>query len=217
LEWEDRIFSTGTIWRETDWSKSGQLSLEGGKLPVCTLNNLNPQQGENGKRNVISIRVWVLLGLTALFFLVALFAALFVVAKSFQNREIATVRPLASASSEASPAGPQSSPAETPTPPASGNSPPPQGSSSNTPLESPTASPDSASPGPSPEPSSPTPTPDSSPSASDSTGSEMPAPSPASQAAPPPVVSNAKEEDTTRREVLKRIDMIRELTPKEKD
>jgi hypothetical protein len=30
-------------------------------------------------------------------------------------------------------------------------------------------------------------------------------------------VANSKEEDSTRKEVLKRIDMIRELTPKEKD
>src|SRR5207237_1919432 len=38
-----------------------------------------------------------------------------------------------------------------------------------------------------------------------------------SQAPPPPVAANAKEENATRKEVLKRIDMMRELTLKEKD
>jgi hypothetical protein len=181
-------------------------------------NNSNPEPKESGKPKAISARVWVLLGVTALFFLVALFAIAFVVTKSFQNKEIATARSTASVVSEASPAEPQSTPAETPAPLAPDNSPSPQASASGSPSESPGSSGASptVSPESTPEASSPAPA-QPSPSPSDSASSEIPAPSPASQATPPPVVANSKEEDTTRKEVLKRIDMIRELTPKEKD
>jgi hypothetical protein len=181
--------------------------------------NPNPNQ-KRGKPGATAVRIWVLLGLTALFFLIALFAIVFVVTRSFQNRDIATVRPITSATPEASPLGPQSSPSETPGSPSPDNSPTPQ--ISNTPEESPSSPADSpsASPESSPEAASPTPAPDSSPTPSDSTSTgstEIPVPSPASQATPPAVVANAQEEDATRKEVLKRIDMIRELTPKEKD
>ena len=176
-------------------------------------NNSNPEPKESGKPKAISARVWVLLGVTALFFLVALFAIAFVVTRSFQNKEIATARPTASVVSEASPA-----PAETPAPPVPDNSPSSQASASGSPSESPGSSGASptVSPESTPEASSPAPA-QPSPSPSDSANSEIPAPSPASQATPPPVVANSKEEDATRKEVLKRIDMIRELTPKEKD
>jgi flagellar motor protein MotB len=176
-------------------------------------NNSNPEPKESGKPKAISARVWVLLGVTALFFLVALFAIAFVVTRSFQNKEIAAARPTASVVSEASPA-----PAETPAPPAPDNSPSSQASASGSPSESPGSSGASptVSPESTPEASSPAPA-QPSPSPSDSANSEIPAPSPASQATPPPVVANSKEEDATRKEVLKRIDMIRELTPKEKD
>jgi hypothetical protein len=181
--------------------------------------NSNPERKENGKRNATSARLWVLLGLTALFLLAALFAIVFVATRSFQNRDVATARPVVSGTSEASPAGLQTNPSEAPVSPTPDSSPPPEGSPSNTPLESPTSSQESssASPEPTPETTSSAPTPDSSPSPSDSVSSEIAGPSPASQATPPPVIANTKEEDATRKEVLRRIDMIRELTPKEKD
>jgi hypothetical protein len=174
------------------------------------------------KLNAASARVWALLGLTALFFLIALFAIVFVVRRSLENRDIAAIHPMASTTPEASSTGSQGRPSETPGSPSTDNSPASQSSPSNTPQESPTSLADSpsASPEATPEAVSQTPTPDSSPTPSDSPSggsAEIPIPSPASQATPPPVVANAHEEDATRKEVLKRIDMIRELTPKEKD
>src|SRR5262249_19352064 len=116
---------------------------------------------------------------------------------------------------------PPKSPSETPGLPNPENSPVPESSPSNTPVESP--SPSAETPFASPElgsqAASPTPTPDLSLASGESTnsGTEIPVASPASQATPPPVVANSQEEGVTRKEVLKRIDMIRELTAKEKD
>jgi hypothetical protein len=180
----------------------------------------NPDAKPKGSRKPggTSIRVWVLLGLTALFFLVALFAIAFIVLRSFQNREISMVRPVSSATPEASPAN---TPSEAPELIKPENSPRSESAPSTTPLESPTPSTEtsSASPEFDSQTASPSPAADLSLASGESTNSisEIPVPSPASQATPPPVVANSQEEDVTRKEVLRRIDMMRELTPKEKD
>jgi len=181
--------------------------------------NPDVKRNEGGKPRVTSIRIWVLLGLTALFLLLALFAIAFVVMRSFQTREISLARPVSSATPEVSQGNPPSNPSETPGLPTPDNS--PESSASATPPESatPPAETSSASPEPSAQAASPTAAADLSLASGDSTssGTEMPARSPTSQATPPPVVANSQEEDLTRKEVLRRIDMLRELTPKEKD
>src|ERR1700736_99080 len=178
--------------------------------------NANPKRVENGKPKGTAVRIWVLLGLTALFFLIAAFALVFIVTKSFQ-----VAHPPASATPEPSLPDSQSGTTATPGPTIPPDSPTPEISVSSTPADSPTSTPEvpSASPESTPETASPTPSPGSSPTPSDSASSEteIPVPSPGSQATPPPVVANAQEEDATRKEVLKRLDIIRELTPKEKD
>ena len=181
--------------------------------------NPDVKRKEGGKPRVTSIRIWVLLGLTALFLLLALFAIAFVVMRSFQTREISLARPVSSATPEVSQGNPPSNPSETPGLPTPDNS--PESSASATPPESaaPAAETSSASPEPSAQAASPTAAADLSLASGESTnsGTEIPVPSPASQATPPPVVANSQEEDLTRKEVLRRIDMLRELTPKEKD
>ena len=163
----------------------------------------------------------MLLGLTALFLLVALFAIVFVVVRSLQNREIPLVRSVSSATPAASAASPANTSSETPGVSTPESSPAPESSPSTTPVESPTPSAEtsSASSEFSSQAASPTPTADLSQASGQSTnsGTEIPAPSPANQATPPRVVANSKEEDLTRKEVLSRIDMMRELTPKDKD
>ena len=163
----------------------------------------------------------MLLGLTALFLLVALFAIVFVVVRSLQNREIPLVRSVSSATPAASASNPANTSSETPGVSTPESSPAPESSPSTTPVESPTPSAEtsSASSEFSPQAASPAPTADLSQASGQSTnsGSEIPVPSPANQATPPPVVANSKEEDLTRKEVLSRIDMMRELTPKDKD
>ena len=180
--------------------------------------NPDVKSKESGKPGAISIRMWVLLGLTALFLLIALFAIAFVVVRSFQSREISMARPISSATPEASPANQPNGPSETSRSPAPENSPAAETSPSATPLESATRAetPSASSESSSQEPS---PTTDLSSASGESANkdTEIPVPSPASQATPPPVVANSQEEDLTRKEVLKRIDMLRELTPKEKD
>ena len=175
---------------------------------------------ESGKPGATSLRVWVLLGLTALFFLMALFAIALVVMRSFQNREISMGRSVSSATPEASQANPPNSPLEASALPTPENSPAPENSPLATALASPTPSEtSSAAPESSSQEPSPSSTPDLSLASGESTdsGTEIPVPSPSSQAMPPPVVANSQEEDLTRKEVLGRIDMLRELTPKEKD
>jgi hypothetical protein len=181
--------------------------------------NTDIKRKEIGKPGATSLRVWVLLGLTALFFLIALFAIALVVMRSFQNREISMTRSVSSATPETSQANPPNSrPLEASATPE--NSPAPENSPlatalvSSTPSETSSASPESSSQEPSPSS-----TPDLSLPSGESTesGTAIPGPSPASQATPPPVVANSQEEDLTRKEVLRRIDMLRELTPKEKD
>jgi hypothetical protein len=172
---------------------------------------------ESGKPGATSIRMWVLLGVTALFLLIALFAIAFVVVRSFQSREISIARSSSSATPEASPGNQPNAPSETSGSPAPENSPAAETTSpleSATPAETPSASSESSSQEPSP-----TPTTDLSFASGESANkdTQIPVPSPASQAPPPPVVANSQEEDLTRKEVLKRIDMLRELTPKEKD
>jgi hypothetical protein len=181
--------------------------------------NANPKRVENGKPKATAVRIWVLLGLTALFFLVAVFALVFIVRKSFQNREIAVAHPPVSATPEPSLPDSQGGASATPGQTIPRDSPTPESSVSSTPADSPASTPEVPSASPESTPVSPTPSPDSSPTPSDSASSEteIPVPSPGSQATPPPVVANAQEEDATRKEVLKRIDMIRELTSKEKD
>src|SRR3984893_1865545 len=179
--------------------------------------NANPKRVDSGKPKGTAVRIWVLLGLTAVFFLIAAFALVFIVTKSFQNREIAGAHPPPSATPEPSLPHSQSDNLATPGPPIPRDSPIPEGSVSSTHADSPTSTQEvpSASPEFTPE----TPSPSSSPTPSDSAGgeTEIPVPSAGNQATPPPVVANAQEEDATRKEVLKRIDIIRELTPKEKD
>ena len=181
--------------------------------------NADVKRKEGGKPRVTSIRIWVLLGLTALFLLLALLAIAFVVMRSFQTREISLARPVSSATPEVSQGNPPSNPSETPGLPTPDNS--PESSASATPPESatPPAETSSASPEPSAQAASPTAAADLSLASGDSTssGTEMPARSPTSQATPPPVVANSQEEDLTRKEVLSRIDMLKELTAKEKD
>ena len=183
--------------------------------------NADVKRKEGGKPRVTSIRIWVLLGLTALFLLLALFAIAFVVIRSFQTREISLARPVSSATPEVSQGNPPSNPSETPGLPTPDNSSAPESSASATPPESATspAETSSGSPEPNAQAASPTAAADLSLASGDSTssGTEMPARSPTGQATPPPVVANSQEEDLTRKEVLRRIDMLRELTPKEKD
>jgi hypothetical protein len=182
--------------------------------------NTDVKRKESGKPGATSLRVWVLLGLTALFFLVALFAIALVVMRSFQNREISLARSVSSATPEASQANPPNTPLEASALPTPENSPAPENSPLATALASPTPSEtSSASPESSSQEPSPSSTLDLSLASRESTdsGTEIPVPSPASQATPPPVVANSQEEDLTRKEVLRRIDMLRELTPKEKD
>ena len=182
--------------------------------------NADVKRKEGGKPRVTSIRIWVLLGLTALFLLLALLAIAFVVMRSFQTREISLARPVSSATPEVSQGNPPSNPSETPGLPTPDNSSAPESSASATPPESatPPAETSSASREPSAQAASPTAA-DLSLASGESTdsGTEIPVPSPASQATPPPVVANSQEEDLTRKEVLRRIDMLRELTAKEKD
>jgi len=182
--------------------------------------NTDVKRKESGKPGATSLRVWVLLGLTALFFLMALFAIALVVMRSFQNREISMGRSVSSATPEASQANPPNSPLEASALPTPENSPAPENSPLATALASPTPSEtSSAAPESSSQEPSPSSTPDLSLASGESTdsGTEIPVPSPSSQAMPPPVVANSQEEDLTRKEVLGRIDMLRELTPKEKD
>jgi len=181
--------------------------------------NSNPKPEDTGKPKRTANRIWVLLGLTALFFLVALFVIVFVVARSLQNRDLSMARTVSSATPETLPAGPQTSPSPALESPSPENSPVAESSASSTRFESPTPSPESTPVSPESTPAETSPTQDSSPTAAESAsgGTDMPIPSPTSQATPPPVVANAQEEDATRREVLKRVDMLRELTPKEKD
>jgi len=183
--------------------------------------NPDVKRKESGKPGATSLRIWALLGLTALFFLIALFAIALVVMRSFQNREISMASAVSSPIPEASRANPPNTPSE-----ASGlltpeNSPAPESSPPATPLDSPapSARASSASPESSSQDPSPTASTDLSLASGESTdsGTEIPVPSPASRATPPPVVANSQEEDLTRKEVLRRIDMLRELTPKEKD
>ena len=184
------------------------------------VDNPDVKRKESGKPGATSLRVWALLGLTALFFLIALFAIAFVVMRSFQNREISMARAVSSATPEAPQANPPNSPSEASALSTPENSPAPESSPSVTALASPTPSEtSSASPESSSQEPSPTSTADLSPASGESTnsGTEIPVPSPVSQATPPPVVANSQEEDLTRKEVLRRIDMLRELTPKEKD
>jgi hypothetical protein len=181
--------------------------------------NSSPKPEETGKANRTSGRLWVLLGLTALFSLVALFVIVLVVARSFQNRDVSAVRPVSSATPETATARLQTSPLGTAGSPSPENSPVAESAPSSTPLESPTPVPESSAASAESTPEQTSPAQDSSPSSAESASSEtdIPIPSPTSQATPPPVVANTQEEDTTRREVLKRIDMMREITPKEKD
>jgi len=181
--------------------------------------NSNPKPEEPAKPNRTASRIWVLLGLTALFFLVALFIIVVVVARSIQSRDVSMGRPASSAKPEMLPTGPQESPLQTPRSPTPENSPVGESASSSTPLESPTPASQSSPTSPESTPEEASPTPDSSPTSAESASgaTDLPIPSPTSQATPPPVVANAQEEDATRGEVLKRIDLIRELTSKEKD
>jgi len=129
-------------------------------------------------------------------------------------------RSVSSATPEASQANPPNSPLEASALPTPENSPAPENSPLATALASPTPSEtSSAAPESSSQEPSPSSTPDLSLASGESTdsGTEIPVPSPSSQAMPPPVVANSQEEDLTRKEVLGRIDMLRELTPKEKD
>jgi hypothetical protein len=179
--------------------------------------NTDVKRKESGKPVATSLRVWVLLGLTALFFLIALFAIALVVMRSFQNRETSMARSVSSATPEASQANPPNSPLEASALPTPENSSAPENSPLATALASPTPSEtSSASPESSSQEPSPSSTPDLSLASRESTdsGTEIPVPRPAT---PPPVVANSQEEDLTRKEVLRRIDMLRELTPKEKD
>jgi hypothetical protein len=181
--------------------------------------NSNPKPEETGKPTRNSSRIWVLLGLTALFFLVTMFVIVFVVTKSFQNRDVSMVRPVSSAAPETLLAGPQTSPLQPLGSPRPENLPLAESASSGTPFESLTPAPESSPASSESTPEETSPAQDSSPTSagSASSGTDMPIPSPASQATPPPVVANTQEEDATRKEVLKRIDIVRELTPKEKD
>jgi hypothetical protein len=179
--------------------------------------NTDVKRKESGKPGATFLRVWVLLGLTALFFLIALFAIALVVMRSFQNRETSMARSVSSATPEASQANPPNSPLEASALPTPENSSAPENSPLATALASPTPSEtSSASPEFSSQEPSPSSTPDLSLASRESTdsGTEIPVPRPAT---PPPVVANSQEEDLTRKEVLRRIDMLRELTPKEKD
>ena len=181
--------------------------------------NSNAKREGTGKPNRSPSRIWVLLGVTAFFFLVAMFIIVLVVNRSFQNRDVSMLRPASSATPDTLPPGPQTSPLETPGSPGPENLPVAENASSGAPLESPTPASESSPAFPESTPAQTSPTQDSSPTSARpaSSGTEIPLPSPTSQATPPPVVENAQEEDATRREVLKRIDMIRELTPREKD
>jgi hypothetical protein len=181
--------------------------------------NSNPKPEETGRPTRSSSRIGVLLGLTALFFLVAMFVIVFVVLRSFQNRDVSMVRPVSSATPETLWAGPQTSPLQPLGSPSPENLPVAESASSGTTFESPTPAPESspASSESTPEETSPTQDTSPTPAGSASSGTDIPIPSATSQATPPPVVANAQEEDATRKEVLKRIDMVRELTPKEKD
>jgi hypothetical protein len=181
--------------------------------------NSNPNPEETGKPSGTTSRIWVLLGLTALFFLVALFVIAFVVARSFQSRDVSMARPVSSATPEALPTGPQGNALQTPGSPTPENSPVDESALSSTALGSPTAVPEPSPTSAESTPVEASPTPDSSPTSAESASSatDLPIPSPTSQATPPPVVANAQEEDATRKEVLKRVDMTRELTSKEKD
>jgi hypothetical protein len=177
----------------------------------------NLDQKQLKKSATTPVRVWVLLGSIALFLLIVLFAIVYLVTTSIQSRRASIVRPVPSAT----PRAPQNSPKETPVLPSPEKSPTPERSLS----ESPTATSELSASSPestpefTPESPSPVPSANASPSSSESIGSstEFPTPSPASKATPPPVVANAQEEDVTRKEVLKRIDMMPELNPKEKD
>jgi hypothetical protein len=179
----------------------------------------NRKGNETGKPRASSARVWVLLGLTGLFFSIAIIATVLIVLKAFQNREIAVAKPVATPAQEASP--PAAVQASSPTPESSNAeanlSATPE--TSNSPVEGPSSTPESGSPSPALSLADASPSENSSPSPAESSsgGSDIPLPSPSSRSTPPPPVANAQEEDATRKEVLKRIDMIRELSPKEKD
>src|ERR1700737_2716960 len=101
--------------------------------------NANPKRVENGKPKGTAVRIWVLLGLTALFFLIAAFALVSIVTKSFQNREIAVAHPPASATPEPSFPDSQSGTTATPGPTIPPDSPTPEISVSSTPADSPTS------------------------------------------------------------------------------
>jgi outer membrane protein OmpA-like peptidoglycan-associated protein len=118
--------------------------------------------------------------------------------------------PTVSPTPSTSPSSPAATPTPTPTPK------PTETSATPTPtvvLETPTptASPELTTPSPTPNPETPSPTPAASASTGEATteqGAAEPLPS---------VTKNPEEEQRVRKEVLARIDLLKELTPKEKD
>src|SRR5690349_21526462 len=141
--------------------------------------NSNPKREERGKPNRTSRRIWVLLGLTGLFFVVALFVIVFVVTKSFQNGDVSIARPLSSATPETLPAEPPTSPLQTLGSPSPEKLPVAESASSATPLEPPTPALESSPASTESTPEETSPTQDSSPTSAEpaSSGTDIPIPS----------------------------------------